>query len=261
MAVSSFPPDDLCVNWPLIELPEDICFPGGFCLSYVWDAINKIPSLSDVSMDFFSQIGPAMAPMKPFFDMLNTVLQIFKCLMAIPKSILTLNPTELLECIPTLAALVDQLLKMIPQLSIPKMVIALLRNMARLLRAIAGDLRYIQSQMQRIADMIDRAADLNDVKMKGFLACAQKDMEDVAYSTAEALQGIGRLILLINIFIGLFGGQEIPCFGQLVTDNLSQGFDVLVDLLTTVAEVLDDIAAAIPDPDLILTLALGEQRC
>lgn len=261
MAVSTFPPEDLCINWPRLDVPDDICLPGGLCLSYVWDAIGKIPHLSDMNMDFFSQIGPAMAPLKPFFDVLNTVLQIYKCVMAIPKSIMTLNPSELLECIPLLAELVDYLLKLIPYLSIPKMVIAIIRNMAALLRSIAADRRYIQSQLQEIANMIDRAAELNDVKMNGFLTCAQRDLEDTTYSTAQALEGIGRLILLVNIFIGLFGGPEIPCFGELVSANLSERFDVLVELLTTVAEVLDEIADRIPDPDLVLTLALGDQRC
>ncbi|MEN6369230.1 MAG: hypothetical protein ABFD77_05980, partial [Thermotogota bacterium] len=150
---------------------------------------------------------------------------------------------------------------LIPQLSIPKMVIAIIKNLAALIRAIAADLLYLQSQLQRIADMIDRAADLNDVKMNGFLVCAQETVEGSVMSTAEALKGIGRVILLVNIFIGLFGGELIPCFGSLISDNLAEGLDVIIDLLTTLADILQELAEAIPDPDYALTLALGEQRC
>jgi hypothetical protein len=257
----AFPPEELCIPLPEIPSLEDICFPGGFCLSYIWDAIDKIPHLADVSLDFFSQIGPAMAPLAPFFNLLDTVLAIFKCVQAIPKVITELDPSELLNCMPALAKLVDQLLKLIPQLSIPKMVIAIIKNIAALIRAIAADLLYLQSQLQRIADMIDRAASLNDVKMNGFLVCAQDTVEGSVMSTAEALKGIGRVILLVNIFIGMIGGEEIPCFGSLISDYLAEGLDVIIDLLTTLADILEELANAIPDPDLVLTLALGEQQC
>jgi len=257
----AFPPEDLCITLPVLSTPDDVCFPGGFCLSYIMDAIGKIPSSSDMSLDFLGQLGPAMTPLIPLFNILETVLKIFKCLEAIPDAITSLDPSELLTCVPELAALIDQLLKMVPQLSIPKMVIALIRNVARLIRGIAADLRHLERELLRIAEQIDRAADLNDVKMNGFLVCSQKTVEDTALSFAEALKGIGRIVLLINIFIGLFGGEEIPCFGTLIEDNLGEGFDVIIDLLLTLAEVLESIADAIPDPDLALTLAMGDQRC
>jgi hypothetical protein len=257
----SFPPEDLCFELPEIPSIDEVCLPGGVCLSYVWDGINKIPTASDISMDFFSQIGPAMAPLKPVFDILDTVMSIFNCVKAIPKSILTLNPQELIDCFPALAKAVDQILKLIPQLSLPKMIKALLHNIATLLRGIASDLKYIESQLQRIADNIDRAAQLGDHKMNGFLVCAQNDVNETALSTAEALKGIGTIILMVNIFMGLIGGQEVPCFGSLISDNIGEGFDVMVDILTGLAEVLDAMADAIPDPDLILTLALGNQQC
>ena len=257
----AFPPEDLCIALPEIPSLEDICFPGGFCLSHIWDAIDQIPHLADITLDFFSQIGPAMTPLAPLFNVLDTVLAIYRCVQAIPDVITSLDPSELLNCIPALAELIDKLLKLIPQLSIPKMVIAIIKNMAALLRAIAADLLYLLSQLQRIADMIDRAADLKDVKMNGFLVCAQDTVEGSVLSTAEALKGIGRIILLVNIFIGLFGGPEIPCFGSLVSDNIAEGLAVVVELLTTLADILEEIANSIPDPDLVLTLALGDLRC
>lgn len=257
----AFPPPELCIPLPEIPSAEDICLPGGICLSYIWDSINKIPHAADVPLDFFSQIGPAMTPLIPVFNIIDTVLAIFKCLSAIPDAITSLDPSELLQCFPVLAKLVDQLLKLLPQLSVPKMVIAALKNLATLLRAVASDLEFIKSQIQRIADMIDRAAELNDVKMNGFLVCAQDTLEGSVLATAEALKGIGRIVLLINVFIGLFGGQEIPCFGALFEDNLGEGLDVIIDLLLGVADVIWQMANAIPDPDIALTLLLGDTKC
>jgi len=258
---SNFPPIDLCFELPAVPTIEDICLPGGLCLSYVWDGINKIPHAADLPLDFFSQIGPALAPLKPLFDVLDTVMAVYRCVKGIPDAITSLDPSELLNCLPALAKLIDALLKLVPQISIPKMLKQTIKQLARLLRGIASDFTYIQAQLQRIADMIDRAAQLGDQRMNGFLVCAQHDMNTMVMSTAEALKGIGRIILLLNIFMGLIGAPEIPCFGSLIENNLDLGFDALIDILTSVATILDEISAAIPDPDFILTLALGDQEC
>jgi hypothetical protein len=257
----AFPPDDLCIRLPAIPEFERICLPGGVCLDYAWSQVGKIPTAADLSIDFLGQLGPALAPMQPFFNILDVVVQIFKCLQAIPDAITNLDPSELVDCIPALGALIDQLLKLIPQMSIPKLVIAAIRNVATLLRGIAGELSAMNSQLQRIADGIDRAASLGDAGLNSFLVCAQDTVQQSASATAAALKGIGTLILTINLFMGLFGGPEIPCFGALVEDNLSQGFDVIIDLLLSLADLLDDIADKIPDPDLALTLALGDRQC
>lgn len=259
--MATFPSDDLCITIEELPTIDKICFPGGFCLDYVWDGINKIPNAADLYMDYFSQVGPAMAPLQPFFSLLETVLALFNCVKAIPDAITSLNPTDLIKCIPELAEMIDKILKLIPQLSIPKMVIAIIKNVAALLRGIATDLAYLQAQAQRIADGIDRAADLNDYRLNGFLVCAQHTLDTQIGSTGQALAGLGGVILLVNIFMGLFGGPEIPCFGDLMSGNMSEGFDVVIDLLTDLATLLTDIANSIPDPDMALTLALGDSSC
>jgi len=259
--MAEFPPAVLCTGLPALGSIEDICLPGGVCLSYIWNATGQIPSLSDMALDFMGQLGPALTPLVPFFNLLDTVVQVYNCVSSIPDIITTLDPTELLNCIPALAKLVDQLLKLIPQLSIPKMVIAALKNLASLLRGVATDLDNLVAILEAIALQIDRAAELNDHTMNGFLVCSQETVERTALSTGEALKGIGQIVLLLNVFIGLFGGEPIPCFSGLIKDNIGEGLDVVIDLLYALADVLETLARAIPDPDLALTLALGKQEC
>lgn len=260
--MGTFPPESLCIELPdLASVPSRICLPGGVCLDYIWDSINTIPHLADMNMDFFSQIGPAMTPLAPFFNMLDVALSMFRCVQAVPDAITSLNPNELLQCMPALAKAVDQALKLIPQLSLPKMVKAIIENLASLLRGIATDLDYLRAQAQRIADEIDRAAEWNSHRINGFLVCAQETMDQTVLSTGEALKGIGSIVLLVNVFMGLFGGPEVPCFGDLISGNVAEGFEFLIDIILAMAELLETIAAAIPDPDLALTLVLGAQQC
>jgi len=255
------PTDEICLELPPIPSIDDICLPGGFCLSHVWNGIDQIPHLADVPLQFFGQIGPALAPLAPVFDIIDFALAIFKCVQGTIDAITELNPVKIIECIPDLAKYIDKLLALIPQLSVPRMVKKAIEAMALLLRALASDFEYVKTTIQRIIDLIDRAADLNDVNLNSILACAQKTVTDQSLSTAEALKGIGRIILLLNIFIGLIGGEPIPCFGTLIEDNITDGLDVIIATLTALAEVLETLAALIPDPILELTLALGAERC
>jgi hypothetical protein len=256
-----WPPVDLCVPLQLTAKLDDICLPGGICLSQVWSCVGQVPHAADLALDYFSQIGPAMAPLKPLFDIIDTVVSLFRCVAAIPDAITSLDPSKLLECMPTLAAAVDNLLQLIPQISLPRLVRALLHNLALLLRGVAADFAYLDYQARRIADSVQRAAELRDQGMQAILACAQQNLQTQALSTAEALRGVGRIVLLINLLVGLFGGPEVPCFGALIGENLDRGFATIIELLTELADLLDEIAAVIPDPQLALTLALGAQRC
>jgi hypothetical protein len=202
-----------------------------------------------------------MAPLAPIFNLIDTVLAIYKCVKAVPDAITKLDPGELLDCLPALAALIDQLLSLIPQMSLPKLIKASLTTLATLLRGVAADLAYTQAQLTRIVQAAERAASLNDSKMAGFLVCAQHDHQAVMDSTAQALAGLSRFILLLNVFMGLFGGPEIPCFSDLVETAMDEGLDPVIELLRDLADILSDLARMIPDPDLAQTLALSQQQC
>lgn len=255
-----FPPQALCLTLPPIQRVDDICFPGGVCLSNIWDKINQIPSLADIPLNFMGQIGPALAPLRPVFNIIDAILAIVRCVQAIPDAITSLDPTELLQCVPDLLEKVNELLKLLPYLSIPKLVKALINAIAQLIDGIAADLDNIKAQVERIMSAVDRAATLNDHDLSNLLACAQATLQDQVMSTAEALRGIGSIILLANVFIGLFGGPEIPCFGDIMAGGLG-AIDDVTELLRMMAQLLRELAAMIPDPDYVLTIALGKQQC
>ena len=249
----------ICLDLPAVPDQLEICFPGGFCLSHIWQGIDKIPTGADLPLQFFGQIGPAMAFMKPVFTILDTALAIYRCVTAVPDAILKLDPGAIFECMPELVALINELLSLIPQLSLPRMVKQILIGLAQLLEGVASDYQYLLAQYQRVIDEIDRAADLDDVTLNDFLTCRQNTITDTAMSTSEALQGIGRIVLLANVLIGLFGGDvEIPCFNDMIDlTNLQSTVDLLLEL----AAYLRQLAALIPDPQYTISLALSGLKC
>jgi hypothetical protein len=238
---------------------DDICFPGGLCLSTLITP-DDYPRVSDLVMSQLSQIGPAMAPLKPFFDVLDTILQIFKCIEAIPDCITNLDPSGLINCVPDLVQKVNNVLTLIPQVSIPRLIIQLIRNLAAFLRAFADDLDYLKQRLARIAQAVSRAADLNDVTWGGFLQCAEQTVSDEMDALALALRSIGRIILLANLLLSLISGApEIPCFGTLLEDIA--GLDDIIAAMRKLAGLLEELAGMIPDPVLSLTLALQGTKC
>lgn len=251
--------DLLCPALTPIAGIDDICFPGGLCLSSIFTP-DQYPRVSDLVMNQLAQIGPAMAPLKPFFDVLDTALAIFRCIESIPDCITSLDPSGLINCVPDLAEKINQLLSLIPQLTIPRMIIALIRNLAAFLRAFADDLEYLKQRLARVAQAISRAADLNDVTWGGFLQCAENTVGDEMDALALALQMIGRIILLANILLSLISGApEIPCFGQMMQDVAL--LDDLIAAIRKLAALLELLADKIPDPQLAITLALKAQKC
>jgi hypothetical protein len=212
-------------------------------------------------LEFISQMGPATSFLQPLMNILDTVLAIFKCLEAFTDFATSLDPSGIFECLPELAEKINGLLTMIPQLSIPRMVISMIKSIISLLRGLAYDLQYTVNRLVALATEIDRAADLGDVNKSGFLACAENTMSESMSATSQALKAVGRIILLINIFMGLFGGPEIPCFGELLDGAGAEALQPIIDVINGIADLLQQLLDLIPDPQLIITAALGGTKC
>ncbi|MCP4568967.1 MAG: hypothetical protein GY841_15435 [FCB group bacterium] len=253
--------DVICNNVPSFSGLDDICFPGGACLSYVMTSIQSIPSPTEIPLQFMSQLGPATAFIQPFMNVLDTVIAVYKCIDGIVDFATSLNPSELLECVPNLVEKINAMLTMIPQLSIPRMVISMVNALISLLSGLSTDLQYLVDRLDAIARGIDRAADLNDNKKKDFLVCAQDTMNESLSATAMAMQAVGRIILLVNIFMGLFGGPEIPCFGEILDGATADVLQPIIDIIDALVDLLQQLVDMVPDPIAALTKVLGDTKC
>ncbi len=223
-------PIKICVELPEIPDPFTLTLPGGAEIQHI--------NLMEV-------IQPALTPLVPLFNIVDTVVALFNCIKAIPDTLgPPPDPTALAECIPDLAEKISKLLKLIPQLSLPLMLVGLIDLVINTLAQARDVLVHLQTQMQQIAGVVDRAKDLDDAGLMAIAQCAEANVAQEAANVGKMLGSLGKLFGLINLFMGMIGGPEIPDLSNLSGKPL----DEVIEPLDAIVEVLQNARQAIPVP-------------
>lgn len=217
----------ICIEIPEIPDPFSITLPGGVSME---------------SINLMEQIQPALTPLMPLFDIIDTVVAVFNCIKAIPDTLgPPPDPTVLAACIPELAEKVAKLLKLIPQLSLPFTIIGIIDLIIDTLRQARSMLLHLQAQMQQITGAIDRATELEDAGLMAITSCAQANVAQEAANVGKSLAALGKLIGLLNIFLELVGAPTVPDLSDLAgspLDEVVPPLDAIVDQLTQVRDMV-----------------------
>ncbi|MBN2715581.1 MAG: hypothetical protein JXX14_06975 [Deltaproteobacteria bacterium] len=220
----------ICIEIPEIPDPFAITLPGGIELEHI--------NLLDI-------LQPALTPLVPFFNVIDTIVAIFNCVKAIPDSLgPPPDPTALAACLPDLAEKVNQLLKLIPQLSLPMTIVGIIDLVIHNLTEVKMVLVHLQRQMVQILEVIDRAKDLDDAGLMAIAVCAEANVAQEAANLGKMLASLGKLIGLLNLFLGMVGGPEIPDFSNLA----GQPLDNAIEPIDAIIEVLQTVRSAVPIP-------------
>lgn len=220
----------ICIEIPEIPDPFGLTLPGGV-------QIERI-NLMEV-------IQPALTPLVPLFDIIDTIVAVFNCIKAIPDTLgPPPDPTVLAACLPDLAEKVAKLLKLIPQLSLPLLIVGLIDLVIDTLRQARSLLLHLQQQIVQILGAIDRATNLEDAGLMAIAQCAQANVAQEAANVGKALASLGKLIGLINLFMGMVGGPEIPD----LSDLAGRPLDDVIPPIDAIIETLQNARAAVPVP-------------
>jgi len=220
----------ICIEIPEIPDPFDLTLPGPVTIEHI--------NLMEV-------IQPALTPLVPFFNVIDTIVAIFNCIKAIPDSLgPPPDPTVLAACLPDLAEQVNKLLKLLPQLSLPLLIVRLLDLLIDTLLQARSELMHLQQQMVQIFGAIDRATDLDDAGLMAIMQCAQANVAQEAANVGKSLAALGKLIGLINLFMGMVGGPEIPD----LSDLAGRPLDDVVEPINAIVETLKSARDAVPVP-------------
>nr|WP_211483733.1 hypothetical protein [Corallococcus exiguus] len=220
----------ICLEIPELGDPPLITLPGGVSIQ---------------QYNLMEAIQPALTPLMPLFDIIDTVVAVFNCVKAIPDSLgPPPDPTALAACIPELAEKVAKLLRLIPQLSLPYTIIGIIDLVIDALRQARSQLMHLQQQMVQILGAIDRATELEDAGLLAITSCAQANVATVAANVGKALASLGKLIGILNIFLGMIGAPEVPDLSNLAGRPL----DDVIAPLDAIVEALQTVRGAVPVP-------------
>ncbi len=220
---------DLCLEIPALAEPFAIPLPGGI-------------EIADVNL--MKTIQPALTPLVPLFELIDTIVALFNCIKAIPDMLgPPPDPTVLTACLPDLAKKLNKLLNMLPQVALPRLIVRCLVLAIETLRTVRSQLMHLQAQMTRIATTTERARNLNDAGLMAVAQCAKTNVVTEAANVGKSLASLGKLLGLINLFMALIGGPQVPDLSKLggrPLDETLPPLDELVSMLVAVRSALPD---------------------
>jgi hypothetical protein len=220
----------VCAHIPELPNPFALPLPGGIEIERV--------NLMDV-------VQPALAPLVPVFEIVDTVVAVFKCIKAIPDALgPPPDPSKLGAAVPELAEKVDKLLRLLPQVSVPIMVVRLVDLAIETLTGARNQFAQLRLQEQRIATTVNRAAQLDDGGLLAIAECARGNLRRETANVGKQLASVGRVVGTINLLMGLIGGPAIPAMGAVDGGALEE----VVDVLDETIGVLRTVRSQVPLP-------------
>lgn len=232
-----------CIDVDIV--PGEICitFPGG--LEVCATMPDLVPPQPDkLIRQLFGQVNAALAPLQPVFTIIDAVTAVFEVI----KAISTLDPQKIAESIPGLADKISQLVKLIPQLSLPALLAGLLEVLIMWLRGTRNQVLRARELLVRLLDAETASTRPGNLALARVLPCALDDLDKLIRWQNESAKPINRIIGLINFFLEVVGlGRfSIPCLGTFLADL--QSCDQQVQLIDLLIELLEIIRLAIPIP-------------
>lgn len=230
---------------PTIECPElatlerDLraLLPGGVLLQV------QIPSIDvsgiELALQMMQQLSSAAAPLTPVFNIIGAVLAIKEftdTFTSFPP-----DPTALANAIQEIIEKTAALAQLVPQLSVPLMVLGMLDAILALLAGIIEELEALVALQERIANaqlIVDLTG--NEALLEA-ISCAQSLLGARQTNLENALGPASTFIGLINAFGELIPGfPVVPDIGELPPDA-GDAIDAVEDLITLLQAVRDTI--------------------
>jgi len=235
-----------CITIPSLPPPKEITFPGGATLGQMLAAGSEIPDPLDSVTNLLAQANSALAPLVPIFNIIDVVIALFDCVKAIPDSLgPPPDPTAIAKCIPDLAEKAAKLLELIPQLSVPLLIIGIIDCIIQFLEGIKQQVQAIIDRLVAIASAASKADELGDANLQLVVDCAKGNIDIQLQAMNDSLGPINQLIAVLNIFLGLLGLPEVPDLGALIE---SGDPDAAFEPLDQTIDLLKNIRDAVPVP-------------
>src|ERR1043165_2467911 len=162
----------ICVELTVHPQSLSVTFPGGASVDAELPDVG-VPDPMELSKQLLAQANAAPAPRGPVFNLIDVALALFNAVKAIPDAISHLDPSKITDALPDLANKAARIAAIVPQLSVPLMVLGLIDALLAFLGGLSGELRTIIDQQVRIQKAEDRAAALGNAQLQAVADCSR----------------------------------------------------------------------------------------
>lgn len=213
--------------------------PGGATLQVMVPDVN--PSDIAITKSLLSQGGAALAPLIPVFNLIDAMLAVKDFAEAVPG--LITDPSALVSAIEGLIEKIAKLAQLVPQLSVPFLVVDLIDVGITALNGFVTQLEAVVAQEIKIAAAIQKANDTGNAALLEVTVCATDINAKVKQGISEGLGPLNSFFGVLSLFLQLIGQAPIPSIDELGDD--AQG---AIDVLRGVVDTLSAVRDAIPVP-------------
>lgn len=234
---------DFCL--PIHVRPDGICIsiPGGaeYCVSF---PSLRPPDPSEYTAALLAQVNTALGPLVPIFDIIDAIVALYNCFKAVEDALTEAppDPMKIAECLPGLAAIIQKLKRLIPQLSIPAMIGAILEVLVLYFIGLRGQILAIIRANLRVLQAATKAGKLGSFALSAQVDCARADLDAFLKNLNANAEPLGRLIVLLNALLKLAGSDvQIP-----TVSNLGQDANAILAPLDAIIEDLQVLRSGFP---------------
>lgn len=222
--------------------PGELCitFPGGatLCAQAGYDFGDP----AAITRALFAQVNSSLMPLTPMFNTIDVAMKIVECIKAIPATIgPPPDPTALAKALPGLLEALEKLVAILPPLSIPKLVVDIIRAIVMGLIGLKGELTALIRQQARIIELATKAAKPGNIVLLSVLDCATQNFDAQLANLNTGLAPLNRLIGVVNALMEMAGLKPLPAL-----DDLGDDPEAALSILDDFIDVLQTASAAIP---------------
>jgi hypothetical protein len=217
--------------------PLKVTLPGGLVVEGVTEGIAADALTQARAM--LAAANPALAPLGPVFSIIDALLAVKKFAEAVPD-VLT-NPGKVVEGVTGLVGKIGKLATIIPQLSVPLMLLGVVDLVIGVMNGLATTLDGIADQEDKIVEARDTGTASSLPDLIAIADQAQVQMDTTKESALSALDQVEPLVEIINIFCDVAGLPKI-----VLDVDTSGSTREAADAFRAAADVLLQFRATIP---------------
>lgn len=224
--------DAICNELEVLPHRTLIRFPGGVGLEVIGESLRAAPKL------LLGKLNTALTPLIPLFNIIDALLAVAQVFEAVKS----LNPLTIALELVKLVKKLDKLLALIPQVSVPLMIVDTIDALIDFLVVFRGELAALVATKLGIDVSAARGAELGGVGgLDIALGCAQSNLDAAFLELKTGAAPVNRLVGVLNLVGGIVGLPEVPALDDLGPD--ASAALVPVDALI---EALRQVRGAIP---------------